>query len=172
MTIAASDFRTCVIKPALSALEAVGIPHTEVAENLLMVTAAVESNLGTYLVQRGGPALGVFQLEPTSMVNLLSKVTLAQRGVINKFKSPQSFSAQLPTNLLLAAVLCRLFYWQIPTPLPEPIFGTFSVDPETGVITNTGYWGYYKRWYNTVLGAATEGMFATAVDLYTDIILS
>jgi hypothetical protein len=42
------------------------IPHgySEDAVELLMMIAAHESNLGTYLSQANGPALGIFQIEP------------------------------------------------------------------------------------------------------------
>jgi hypothetical protein len=44
------------------------IPHgySEDAVELLMMIAAHESRLGTYLRQVGGPALGVFQMEPAT----------------------------------------------------------------------------------------------------------
>jgi hypothetical protein len=44
------------------------IPHgySEDAVELLMMIAAHESRLGTYLRQVGGPALGIFQMEPAT----------------------------------------------------------------------------------------------------------
>lgn len=155
MTIAAADFRGCVIVPALAALESAGIPRAQVAEDLLMATAAIESGLGTYLVQRGGPALGVFQIEPASLTSLLARLSSAQRAAIGWLKSPQGYSAQMATNLLLAASVCRLFYWQVPAPLP----------PRTA----DGLWGYYKAHWNTPAGSATEAEFIAALKL-TDIV--
>ena len=38
--------------------------YSEDAVDLLMMTAAAESNLGEYLRQINGPALGAFQMEP------------------------------------------------------------------------------------------------------------
>jgi hypothetical protein len=40
--------------------------HSEDAVELLMMIAAHESRLGTYLRQVGGPALGIFQMEPAT----------------------------------------------------------------------------------------------------------
>ena len=40
--------------------------HSEDAVELLMMIAAHESRLGTYLRQVDGPALGIFQIEPTT----------------------------------------------------------------------------------------------------------
>jgi len=44
------------------------IPHgySEDAVELMMMIAAHESNLGTYLRQVDGPALGIFQIEPAT----------------------------------------------------------------------------------------------------------
>lgn len=154
MTIAAADFRQQVVVPALLALEPAGIPCTQIAADLLMATAAIESGLGTYLVQRGGPALGVFQIQPASLASCLTRLTSAQRAALGWLKNPQGYSAQVATNLVLAAAICRLFYWQVPTPLP--------------LRTADGLWGYYKRWWNTLAGAATEAEFLAALKL-TDI---
>jgi hypothetical protein len=40
------------------------------AIQLLMGTAAQESHLGTYLKQINGPALGVFQMEPNTEIDI------------------------------------------------------------------------------------------------------
>ena len=40
--------------------------HSDSAEELLMLTCAVESQLGTYLKQIKGPARGIFQMEPAT----------------------------------------------------------------------------------------------------------
>ncbi len=66
MTVNASDFRKFVIDPALVQLAPAGIPITRTAADLLMATAANETDLGTWLNQNPGPALGVFQIEPAS----------------------------------------------------------------------------------------------------------
>ena len=66
MTVNATDFRQFVIEPALMQLAPAGIPVTRTAADLLMATAANETDLGTWLNQNPGPALGVFQIEPAS----------------------------------------------------------------------------------------------------------
>src|SRR5215469_8912658 len=131
MTINASDFRTDVITPALAALVPAGIPYSLVAEDLLMATAAVESGLGSRLVQLGGPALGVFQIEPATVQDLYTRLTAPQLVAVKRATMPQwSVLTQLPANLLLAAELCRLVYWHDPMPLPPR--------------TDTGLWSMYK----------------------------
>ena len=69
MSFDARQFRECIIRPTLRALEP-EIPHSLVAEELLMLTAAHESHLGTYLKQKGGPALGIYQMEPATYRDL------------------------------------------------------------------------------------------------------
>lgn len=156
MTIVAPDFRHYVVQPALAVLAPAGIPHSLVAEDLLIATAANESALGTYLVQQNsGPALGVFQIEPTSLENLYWQLSTRQRIALKGISTAQSIITQIPANLVLAAAVCRLFYWQVPLPLPAH--------------TVAGLWSYYKMWYNTMKGAATEPEFVAALKL-TDIV--
>ena len=62
----ADQFCEYVIQPAL---ESIGM-YSEPAEQLLLGTACAESNLGTYLHQVGGPALGVFQIEPATHTDI------------------------------------------------------------------------------------------------------
>jgi hypothetical protein len=151
MSITAPDFRRYVIQPALAALAAAGIPATQTAADLLMATAAIESGLGTWLVQEGGPALGVFQIEPPSLDDLEMMLTAPQKAALGALGSSQPLIDQLAGNLVLAAAICRLFYWHIPDPLPAD--------------TVSGLWGYYKQHYNTSLGAATEAEFLMALKL-------
>jgi hypothetical protein len=151
VTINASDFRRFVIAPALDVLAPAGIPVTKVAADLLMATAAMETDLGTWLNQNPGPALGVFQIEPASLTTLMSRLSSIELMAINKVTTPQPIAEQLDTNLLLAAAICRLFYWQVPAPLPTD--------------TVSGLWTYYKTWYNTAAGAATEDGFISALKL-------
>ena len=150
MSINPSDFRSIVINPALSNLSSI-IPISTVAADLLMATAAVESSLGTYLTQIKGPALGIFQIDPASLSGLQLNLTTPQRVFLANIATPQPYSVQIETNLLLAASICRLFYWQIPAPLPPD--------------TISGLWSYYKTYYNTALGSTTQSQFLSALKL-------
>jgi hypothetical protein len=151
MTINAVDFRTFVVGPALAQLASAGIPVTKTAADLLMATAAYETDLGTWLNQNPGPAFGVFQIEPASLVALVNRLSVAQMSALHGIMTPQPIADQLDTNLVLAAAICRLFYWQVPAPLPAD--------------TVSGLWGYYKTYYNTAAGAATEDGFISALKL-------
>eukprot|EP01006_Ploeotia_vitrea_P010228 TRINITY_DN26537_c0_g1_i1.p3 TRINITY_DN26537_c0_g1~~TRINITY_DN26537_c0_g1_i1.p3 ORF type:complete len:102 (-),score=2.31 TRINITY_DN26537_c0_g1_i1:1187-1492(-) len=59
MPINAEQLRTLVVQPVLAALD---LSASDVAENLIMGTAAHESHLGDYIKQvGGGPDIGIFQ---------------------------------------------------------------------------------------------------------------
>jgi hypothetical protein len=151
MTVNALDFRQFVIEPALTQLAPAGIPVTQTAADLLMATAANETDLGTWLNQDPGPALGVFQIEPASLASLMARLSGPELTALNGIMTPQPIAVQLDTNLLLAAAICRLFYWQMPAPLPPD--------------TVSGLWSYYKTYYNTDAGAATMDGFVSALKL-------
>jgi len=151
MTINPTDFRQFVIAPALVALVPAGIPVSKTAADLLMATAANETHLGTWLNQNPGPALGVFQIEPASLASLMARVNGPELTALNGIMTPQPVAVQLDGNLVLAAAICRLFYWQVPDPLPPD--------------TMSGLWSYYKTHYNTAAGAATMGGFVSALKL-------
>jgi hypothetical protein len=154
MTIAAADFRNCVIDPALAALAAAGIPPSRTAADLLMATAAVESALGTWLTQVAGPAKSVFQVEPATLAALLGGLTAEETLALRAVMTPQPVIDQIDGNLVLAAAVARLIYWRVAAPLP----------PHTAV----GLWAYYKKNWNTAAGATTEVQFLAALRL-TDI---
>ena len=46
------------------------VRYSQAAENLLFMTAAHESDCGKYIWQMGGPAMGVFQMEPATLDDL------------------------------------------------------------------------------------------------------
>src|SRR5258706_9966058 len=80
MTINCSQLRDIIIKPALIAI---GL-NSEAAINLLLGTAAQESNMGTYVKQTTGPALGLFQCEPLTYDDIWDR--LVQPSVAMKAK--------------------------------------------------------------------------------------
>jgi hypothetical protein len=151
MTIAAADFRQFVITPALAALVPAGIPVTKTAADLLMATAAMETDLGTWLSQVGGPALGVFQIEPATLTGLLALLSPAEAKALATVSTPQTPLTQVEGNMVYAAAVSRLYYWHDPMPLPAD--------------TVAGLWSMYKAVWNTPAGAATIEDFTTALKL-------
>lgn len=146
MSIAAADFSSYVVIPALQLLAPAGIPYSKTAHDLLMGTAAQESLLGTYLVQEMGPGVGVFMATPSEIPGILARCSLAIQAAVAKIGDPTN-AGQLASNMTLAAMVARCWYWVDPQPLPAD--------------TMSGLWAEYKRVYNTPAGAATVSQWNT-----------
>ena len=144
--ISPSDLRLYVIRPALLTISLGG----DAAEEQMLGTALQESGGGKYLVQIGGPARGVWQMEPATHSDLW-KNYLAYRHTLfdamNSLKAPGLEGAmQLSGNLLYACAMARLVYARHPDPLPAA--GDLEAQAEL-----------YKRVYNTAGGAATTAEY-------------
>lgn len=147
------NLRDHVIRPAL---ESIGL-YSLAAEQLLLGTAAVESEMGRWLAQVRGPALGIFQMEPPTHDDIVSRWLMARddlyRRTTTAIGSGHFRAERLAYDLRYAAILCRLHYRRRPEPLPP-----------------AGDWGamaaYWKRHYNTVAGRGTPEKFLIAVNLY------
>jgi hypothetical protein len=152
-----NHFRLYVVRPTLQHLDPV-VPYSLAAENLLLGTALVESHL-TYLRQvGGGPARGVFQIEPAThedvwLSYLSYRPDLCQSVLDLASRRPRSGSVmqkargiavpgheELEWNLAYACAIARLVYRRSPAPLPD-------ADDVLGLAF------LHKRVYNTVRGA-------------------
>ncbi len=98
---------------------------SESAEELLLGTAAHESHLGKYRYQvGGGPALGVYQMEPATLVDIYDNYLAfrPKKQVLVKqvtgVDGPDLYS--LKYDAVYATVMARLHYWRVPEPLPPP----------------------------------------------------
>ena len=116
------DLRNFVIRPALEWLEMGG----QAAEELLLGTALQESN-GVYLTQRGGPALGLWQMEPDThddiwrnFLRYRSDLAGLVRGLALAHTAHTAIpdAAQMMSNLLYACAMARIHYFRSPRPLP------------------------------------------------------
>jgi len=139
--------------------------YSQAAEDLLMGTASQESHLGYYIRQvGGGPALGVFQMEPATHDDIYHNYLRYHREdswyqilgrYSNEWTEPEVFtvpdSGQLEWNLGYAICMTRLHYYRQPAALPVP-----------GDVP--GYAHYWKQGYNTVAGAGTEEEFIVNYD--------
>ena len=118
--------------------------YSEDAEELLMLTAAVESGLGTYMYQVNGPARGIFQMEPATENDCWKNyLNLRNDAYIEKIKNLK-FSGldNLPYNLAYQVALCRVHCLRV----------TEAIPPKTDVKALAEYW---KKYYNTVKGKGT-----------------
>lgn len=131
--------------------------YSKSAEELLMLTAAVETNLGEYIKQINGPARGIFQVEPLTyndiMYRWLPSASDDMRNKVEAFEKAFVGMCNADTmvyNLKYAIIVTRLFYYRVPKPLP-------AHDDVHGLAT------YWKNHYNTKAG---KGTVAKAVEKY------
>lgn len=123
--------------------------HSEDATNLLLGTCAHESGLGKYIKQLGsGPALGIFQMEPNTFKDHISNYLKYKPGLVSSIKKACNIDYLTPDllryNLKFAICMSRIHYLRVKHPLPTEL---------------TGYAEYWKKYYNSVLGAGTEEEF-------------
>ena len=138
----ASQILSLVIRPALSKINL----WSPSAEELVLGTAIVESGL-TYIRQWGdGPALGLWQVEPSTQNDLYTNFLNYQpehESALMELRAPNlSMDENLATNLMYGAAVCRLCYYRKPDALPE------AGDIE-------GQAAFWKQHYNTPLGKGT-----------------
>ncbi len=128
-----------IILPEMNSPEAV---------ELLMMTAAQESFCGTYLQQlHGGPALGIFQMEPVTYRCLFNNYLQYDPEIIHRLESfftvhEGNFNIQMRGDIPYQIVIARLNYRRKPGNIPKAW--------ETLQLAE-----YYKKYWNTHLGAAT-----------------
>lgn len=139
-------------------LKAVNL-HCEKSVDMLMKTAAKESKGGTYLRQiGGGPALGVFQIEPDTEKDIWLNFLRFNPELTTKIKALTGVDgpdmSALEGDLRYQTVMARLVYYRISKPLP-------------GIDDLPGQAHYWKKHYNTMLGAGTVEEFIAAAKKYT-----
>lgn len=136
-----SQLRAYIVRPTLVTL---GM-WTAAAEDLVMGTAAQESRLTWIRQLRGGPALGLWQMEPATHDDVSRYVInrpAIRDGIERAAGVVRLDSRYLVGNLPYACALCRVHYWRVPEPLP-------------GAGDVRGLSHYWKRYYNTAAGRGT-----------------
>ena len=115
---------------------------------------------GKYLQQIGGPALGLFQMEPATHDDIWDnylKYRTDIRQRLSHVLAPSPLKVyQLRTNLLYAAMMCRIHYWRVPEPLPD-------VDDIEGMAN------YHKIHYNSIYGKADPAKFARLLKQHIEV---
>lgn len=137
------------------------------ASFLSLCTAAIESNCGEYIKQINGPALGLWQMEPDTERDIWKNCDALNRGDTRKLieslvidsgsvhGSKLIHSKDLITSPMYACAMARLKYSMDPHSLPE-YTGDISVDMPS-------FYEYYKRVYNTELGASTYQKWCNSI---------
>lgn len=137
------QLRRFIIRPTLTRLDL----WSQTAENLVLGTALHESHT-TYVMQIRGPAMGLYQMEPSTHYDIHKNFLSYQRELrFAVYKLSTHFSGDMPDpgemigNLYYATAMCRIHYRRVKEALPANNAGSL-----------TAYW---KAHYNTRLGKGT-----------------
>lgn len=145
------DLLTLIIRPTLNALNMGG----EAAEALMLGTALVESG-GYAIRQQGGPALGIWQMEPATHNDIWDTYLSRRHDIGGKVLSAAEVdrpwkdkppAEMMAYNARYACGMARVHYWRDPEPIPDTVEGMATM---------------WKRVYNTPLGKGTEAKYIEA----------
>lgn len=158
MSIDARQLRELIVRPTLKELAL----WSEPAEELLMGTAAKESELGLWIHQLGkGPALGIFQMEPEThddcwrnflvykphLVKLILRMAATKDFTLSIPGTWAPPAAEMVWNIKYACAMSRVRYLRVKYPLPT----TLEAQAE-----------YWDRWYNANPKAGTPAEYIAA----------
>ena len=138
-----TQFRQEIVVNNLSPLN-IRSPHIV---ELLVFTCATESQGGTYVKQIQGPALGIYQIEPTTFTDVWSNYILRKPDIVNML-SLHFGICRVPQP---QEVICDL---RLATIMTAMLYAYRKAIPENSDISTL--WNLYKKYYNTSKGAATE----------------
>lgn len=146
-----------IIKPTLQYMG--GNYYSKESAFLLLCTAAIESNCGEYIKQINGPAIGIFQMEPDTNEDIWEHCDALQNNcfgdVVHGLWSVSNPMPSLIQSPMYACAMARLKYSMDPHPLPK-LTGVGQID-------SRNFYDYYKRVYNTELGASTFAKWSAAL---------
>lgn len=123
--------------------------NTPFATNLLMGTCAQESAFGKYNRQLGGgPALGVFQMEPATFEDIVNNYLYYKRNlyvrILSVCKLNYFEAEEMIDNVKFATCMARVHYLRVHESIPSDL---------------DGWARYWKKYYNTIKGKGTEEEF-------------
>ncbi len=121
------------------------------AEELLMMISAHESGLGENLRQIGGPARGLYQMEPDTESDMWATYLSYRKGLVEQLVSATGVSGPDPNHLqynpIYSTIIARLKLGRVPESLPA----AHDVD---------GMAKYAKKYWNSPKGKATPEKYA------------
>lgn len=157
MGINTLQIKEYIVKPVLEALELKGT-------NIMLGIAAQESNMGTYIHQINGPALGLWQIEPTTHDDVW-RYLLRKDNINNTYSKRhiwaqtlnccnfEYFNDRLIYDLRYCCAIARIKLYMIPKPLPA----------EDDIEGMAHYW---KKFYNSSKGKGDADDFMANYDKY------
>lgn len=156
------QFKYLVIEPVTLHLSM----SSKEANDLLLGTALLESNLEHVSQMGNGPALSLFQIEPNTLYDVY-KNYLDFRSVLRDRvdsllygkATPENRIRNLSINPHYACAIARIVYRRVPKALPDSSHGDEDYVKELA--------SYWKNYYNTPLGAGT---IKKAIETFTKII--
>ena len=126
---------------------------SEDARSLIYRTGKAESGYKTLQQYGGGPALGFFQMEPNTALDIWNNYVMYRPKYRDKLYSlgfdDGTLEFCLLSNIGLQAAFCRLHYRRVPSALPV-------ADDLKGQAK------YWKKYYNSDLGKGTIKHFMEA----------
>lgn len=136
-------------------LKSIGL-YSKDAVELLLGTCAQESAFGKYNRQLGGgPALGVFQMEPATFNDIVDNFLKYKKELyktILEVSGVDEYKAEyLVDNNIFSICMARVHYLRVKEKLPNTV---------------EGYANYWKKYYNTVLGKGKVSEFIRNYDKY------
>jgi len=148
--IAVKQYRDYIVEPVLKELNM----HSESAVRLVLGTAAQESKFDFVKQIGGGPALGLYQMEPATHDDIWQNYLAYKQKLRDKmlYGIGAIWHNDMPRHHLLignafyATAMCRLHYRRVKAWLPQ----------KDNIEQLAMYW---KRHYNTRLGKGTIDEF-------------
>jgi hypothetical protein len=138
----ARDVLVNAIRPALLILEKGGL-----ASEQLVLGTGIQESLLQFRQQIGGPALGLFQMEPAThddcwenFLRFRDSIAAKVRQTLDAGQRPVADTIKV--NDRYAAAMCRIRYLRVSAPMPAA----------NDIQALAAYW---KQHYNTPLGAGT-----------------
>lgn len=147
--ISSKQVRKLVIQPALTEINL----YCRNFEELAIGIMGHETLGGQWIAQLdGGPALGVFEMEVATYLDLWNNEILKKRpelhtAIMSKCNfAVAPYPKELAYNLKLAVIMCRVFFLRIEEPLPD----------YANIQALADYW---KKYWNTSAGKGTTEEF-------------
>lgn len=158
-----------------SVLKSMGY-YSEEAVDLLMLTAAVESDLGYHLYQiGGGPARGILQMEPATRVdiykNFLNFGRETLKSSVDMFASWAGAGYDMVGNIPYQIAIGRVHFLRVKERIPKRRWYDSGMDimvERSRHIYVTLLAIYWKKHWNTPLG---KGSVRGAISSYYELVL-